>query len=223
MPTVDELVDQVCRETGLDETTGSTERAIALSQINRAYRRICAEANRLIPSTATVTAALSIVLSTDVPTLVTLDSVYRVDGDRLLPLERTTPERLLAIRGVGEGAPSMYAVLHGELLLDAVETSDPSTLSLRFTARPTALLFQGSEASILGIDPIYHEDLLGTLGVAYVLEGNEGEESRAAYYRGLADETLKLFKRSLVREGGLYNARGSDSGRFDTPAPRSAR
>lgn len=223
MSTVDELIEQICREGGLDDTTGSDERAIALSSLNRAYRRISAEAHRLIPATTTITAALDTVLSTAVPTLVTLDSVYRVDGARLLPLERTTPERLLAMRNTDGGTPGQYAVLHGTLMLDVVETVNPSTLSLNFSARPSALAEAGTEASIAGIDPVYHEDLLGVLALAYVLEGNEGEESRAAYYRGLADETLKLFKRSLIREGGLYNPRGSDSGRFDTPAPRSAR
>jgi hypothetical protein len=223
MATPSELVALVCRETGLDDTVSSDERAIALSSVNRAYRRIAGiEVKQVVPSSADVAAALDIDLSAAVPSLVTLDSVYRVDGSRTLPLDRTSPERLLEMRG-GSGTPTAYAVNGRTLMLNAVEDDAPGTLRLRFTARPGALSESDNETAIAGIDPVYHEDLLGTLAVAYVLEGYEGEEERAAYFRNQAQETLRLFKLDQVRRGGVYNPRGDDPTRFDTPGVRRAR
>jgi hypothetical protein len=227
MPTVNQLIEMVARETGLDDGSGSQDRSDILSAINRAYRRVCAEASRLVPGSADYTAALDTALSSIGSTLVTVDGVWREYGDRYIPLDRVSPERLMELRNDGGGTPTSYCVLHGTLMLDAIEAEDTSTIHVRFSGRPTALVDGGSEASIAGIDPIYHEDLLGTLAVCYVLEGAEGEEQRAAYFRGLVfdprDGTLPLFKRSLIREGGVVMPRDSSPTRWDTPDVRGAR
>lgn len=231
MPTVDELIEMVARETGLDDGSGSQERADIVTALSRAYRRVCAETSRLIPDTADISAALSTTFAAIDAGLVEIDSVWRVsdDGDRLIPLDRYAPERLREMQDTdGGGTPTAYAVEHGNLLLDTYETTGTvSTIRVYFSARPAALVDGGTEASIAGIDPIYHEDLVGTLAVCYVLEGAEGEEQRAAYFRGLVYDpqtgSMTLFKRSLVREGGVNNVRGDDPTRYDTPAPRSAR
>lgn len=223
MATVNQLVEQVARETGLDDSSGSDERAIVVSSLSRAYRRIVGiEAKRTLPGTHDETAALDIDLSAEVPSLVTVDSVHRIDGSRLIPLDRTTPERLLEMRG-SSGTPTAYAVVADQLMLDAVEDDNPSTLRLYYTSRPSELVDGGTEASIDGIDPVYHEDLLGNLAAAYILEGYEGEEERAAGFRMRADQTLSQFKRDQIRRGGVYEPRGDDVGRFDTPGPRGAR
>lgn len=220
MATVNEIISQVASETGLSTTGDAT---VLITNVNRAYRRINAEAKRLIPSSTTVTAALDITLLTAAPTLATLDSVWRISGTDDIPLERVTPERLYDMRVGADGYPTSYAVIHGTLALDAIEASSPSTLRLRYTARPTALVAGGAESTIVGIDPIYHEDLLGTLASVYILEGYEGVEERAAYYRRLYKDTLTLFKDSLIREGGVYNVRGDDTGRWSTADVASAR
>ena len=224
MPDVADLLELICRESGLSDS--SADQAIALGALNRSYRRVNAEVKRRIPSSANVTAALDIDLSVSVPTLASLDSVFRVDGDRLLEMERTTPEVLLSMRDAdGDGTPSYYAVLSGTLLLNAIETTGTvSTIQLRFTAKPTALTAASAEADIVGVSPLYHEDLLGTMSVCYVLEGTEGEEERASYYRQLLAETMRLFKKDANREGGAANQRLDDiHGRWSTPSPRSAR
>lgn len=224
MPDVADLLELICRESGLSDS--SADQAIALGALNRSYRRVNAEVKRRIPSTATVTAALDITLSSSVPTLASLDSVFRVEGDRLVELERTSPERLLQLRtSTGDGTPSHYAVLSGTLMLDAIETTGSvSDIQLRFTAKPAALTAVSLEAAIVGVSPLYHEDLLGTMSVCYVLEGTEGEEERASYYRQLLLETMRLFKKDANREGGVAGQRLDDIyGRWSTKSPGSAR
>lgn len=224
MPSVDELIEQVCRETGLDDTSGTEERALALSSLNRARRRLLAELDQKVETAQSfevTPVAVDVSLSANAPTLLRVNRVARVSDDREVLLDHLSPDRLRELRAeTAEGVPSAYAVEGDMLLLDGFDSS--TVLRVGYTGTATAMAEGGAEASI-DIMPIYHEDLLATLAVVYVLEGYEGEEERAATFRRNAQDALFLYKKEMVRRGGERLARVDDIGRWDTPGLGSAR
>jgi hypothetical protein len=220
MPTVSELITQVADETGLDATA---DQATILRSLNRSYRRICQEAACLQGTPGSLAgdgSSVDISLST-LSNLLSVDAVYLLSGGVYTPLPRVTADTIMQARTSPEA--SMYAYDGGSLLVDGpVATTD--SLYVRWTAAPSALTAVTTEAGILGVNFSFHEDLLAGLAMTHILEGEEGEEERAAYYRGLAMEAMVRFKRHLVDRGGdeMPNSRYG-AAHFHTPPPLGSR
>lgn len=212
MSTVSELIDQVCRHAGVDSSTGTDDRYEAIRCVDRAHRRVLAEAHgNKLTSTATILSGASSVLFT----AISIDRVYRAeDGIELDAVPAGEIQRRLV------SAPSSVTAytfdpLTGVLQVDAVAGSAGTDLLVAYSGRPAALVEGGAESTIL-IDPLFHEDLIGVLGTVYMLEGVEGQEERAAIHRRNAGDTLQLYKESLVRARGERVA-SDHAGRWITP------
>ncbi len=218
MPTVNELRSQIADETGLSTTadTSVIDRAL-----NRALRRICAETDCL-KATGTIAgdgSSVSVSLSS-LTGLSSIDSVFVLNSSGVyssLPL--VSHDAVLGARPASSA--SMYAYEGGSLLLDGPVASTDS-LYVRYVKAPTALAAGGAESTITanGIDVLFHEDLLANLAVVQILEGYEGDEQRAAYYRGLAAEAMLLFKNYLTsRAGNEFPNSRYGAPHFHSPEP----
>jgi hypothetical protein len=221
MPAVNDLRSQIADETGLNTTadTAALDRAL-----NRAMRRIVSETDCLKGTPATLAGdatTLDVSLSS-LTNLRAIDSVYLYDGSTYRPVTQSPTSNVMMARtspGVNQ-----YAWEGGALLLDG-PVGTANSLYIRWSAAPTALAAGGAEDTVTanGIPVEFHEDLLATLAMVTILEGYEGDEQRAAYYRGLAEGTLRRFKQYLVDRGGdeLPNARQGEH--FHTPSPLGLR
>lgn len=226
MPTVNDLRSQIADETGLSTTadTAALDRAL-----NRALRRIVGETDCLKGTPTAITGdgtSVDVSLAT-LTGLRAIDSVYLRTGSSssytYTPLPHAPVSEVMS--GRTASAASMYAWEGDSLLLDGpVGTSD--ALYLRWSKNVTALAAGGSEASITanGIPVEFHEDLLAGYAMVHILEGYEGDEQRAAYYRQLATEAMARFKQYLIHRGGdeLPNSRHGAS-HFHTPSPLEIR
>ena len=223
MSTVTEIIDQVCRHSGIDSATGTDDRNEAIRAVNRAYKRIFAEArpNKL----SQVITVLSATTSLTVTGIGSIVRVWRVeDGIELDAVSLAEIQRRLATQTSltsGKATAYSYDPVTDLFIVDAYSSSDGVQFGMVYTGSPAALVEGGDETTIL-IDPLFHEDLLGALGTCYILEGYEGQEERAAYYRSLVRETMQLYRESLWRNRGERVA-SDHGGRWPTAAPASAR
>ncbi len=212
---VSDLIAMVGAETSLNVDSGNAEWTQVLSALNRSYRKIARDF-QCVKSRITIT-------NTDAPTVLIADhvpsgyagsdnawSILGVDFVGVSDLTESYPDaflerrqfqQVLAAQSGADSKPKVYALQNGILTFDASPSAGCSIHIWAFV-NPTALADGGGEALIEGIPPSFHEDLLGTLATAYLLEGYEGQEQRAAYYRNLFKETAEDFRQYLRREGG---------------------
>jgi hypothetical protein len=137
-------------------------------------------------------------------------------------LKHVSLDRIVTAREAsGTAAPIGYCVSNGTFRLDSAP-NDGTAVSIYGIVRAPAFAEGNPETYLLGIDPLYHEDLVVALALCYALEGYEGQEERASYYRRLHAETLALFKQNLIRNGGLQLPNdGLDP--WSTPTPLRVR
>lgn len=220
MSTVTELVDQICRHTGIDSTTGTADRTEALRALNRAHRRVLIEAhsNRL-STTATIDEDAS---SETLSGISVIHRAYRnEDGVELDSVTLGEIQRRLVDEPT-EATAYYFDPLTQVLRIDAVAGSEGIVVLLDYSGRPSTLGEGGAESTIL-VDPMFHEDLLGEMGACYVLEGYEGQEERAAYYRGRNTETMQLYKEHVAFRSRSDRVPSDHGGRWLTPDVSSSR
>lgn len=234
MATVTQLVDHVCRETGLDADSGSDDRIQALRCINRSVRRISIEVPQdfYTASEANLTPSASgnVNLATGAPGMLRITEVYAYEtgDDARVPLDRITVEEMMELRGAtaASGTPTCYAADGRILYLDAFTSTTGVYIRYESDQLYTAQLAEGGAEASIPVHPAWHEELVGTLACCYALEGYEGQEDRAAYYRQLVYEprngTMTLYKREIVRNGGKHMPRFGGPN-WSTPAPSEAR
>jgi len=229
---VADSVNLICSETGLDDNTGTEDRIKALACYNRAYRRIaletrCIKAFGRHPLAGFVELSLNDFASFG-PSEV-LSDASGAFGDRFLAadfvwfanpqaddiwhpggetLVRLPMDRLITARTteISLQPPTSYALESSRLHLDAAPngTGTDQTYIVIYGSMGAPTLVEASlENAVVGINTMYHEDLICTLAACYVLEGYEGQEDRATYYRNLHANTLQMFKNDLIREGGI--------------------
>jgi hypothetical protein len=225
MPSVTELISQVADETGLHPTD---DQSVILRALNRALRRIVSETG-CVKVTGTIAgddASLAVSLAS-LTGLLKLDSVHLTDqSGRTGRLVRVTHPVVLDARP--QSRASLYAFEGGSLLLDG-PVGVGNSLLVRHTQLPPPLTTEWAddfEAVIVaaGIPVVFQEDLLGQLAMVHILEGYEGDEERAAYYRQLTGDAMRRFRRYLLERGGdeMPNAR-FDASHFHTPRPMGSR
>jgi hypothetical protein len=212
---VSDLIAMVGAETSLNVDSGNAERIQVLSALNRSYRKIardfqCVKGKLDIANSGAVTLKVSDHVPTSYPGTDAGNDVLGVDfvgvsdtGDTYpdIFLERRPIHQLLAAQSGADGKPTVYAMQNGIIHLNSASSSG-ETIHVWAFLNPTALVDGSAETDIQGIPPSYHEDLLGTLATAYLLEGYEGQEQRASYYRNLYKESAEDFRQHLRREGG---------------------
>jgi hypothetical protein len=223
VPDVSDLITQISEDTGLEDS--GTEAAQIVRALNRAYRRIVTEfaCNKYALAIAGDGTTTSWVLGSQDPDIIGIDTVHLYDGTTYTLLPQLRKESV----GQQGGNPMGYVVEQsGSSFTLWVDRAVPDgySLQIRYFQRPAELTSASLEADILGIDAVFHEDLLATLATAYILEGAEGEEERASYYRQLHAETKQVFVNFLVERGGfnLPNDRAF-APHFTTPAPLEGR
>lgn len=227
MPTVNELRSQIADETGLD-TTANT--AVLDRALNRALRRIVAETDCL-KGTPTAIAGDGSTVDVSLATLTnisSIDSVYIRSGASssyvYTPLFHAPVSAVQEART--QSVAGQYAWEGGSTIMLDGPVGSADSLFIRWTPAPTALAAGGAESTITanGIPVLFHEDLLAGLAMVQILEGYEGDEQRAAYYRALAMDSLQRFKHHLLDRGGdeMPNSRAGAS-HFHTPSPLDIR
>jgi hypothetical protein len=228
MDIVDQI-DLICSETGLDDTSQSQDRVKALACWNRAYRRVTLETKCIktygkyifttpgqvelkladFGATETLTDASAEFsgrfMAADYLWLLPAESADRwhPGGN---PLVSAPLDRVLASRGssASDGPPSYYTIRSGRLHLDsAPSVADGSGILIYGALSAPTLDETNVEDDVLGVNPVYHEDLICALASCYALEGYEGQEQRASYYRSLHKETMRMFKDDQIREASL--------------------
>lgn len=212
---------QVANETGLSATSDLT---VIVSALNRALRRILSQTYCYRTSGSITGAGSADVSLATLTGLLKIQSVQRVDSSGYYgDLHHASVEEVLNSRP--QSVPTMYAYDGGTLYLDGTLATNESVF-VRFVKGATALANGGAESTITvqGIPAEFHEDLLATLAVALLMEGYEGDEQRAAYYRSLATDTLERFK-VFLRERRGDNGMNSRAGasHFHTPNPLELR
>jgi hypothetical protein len=204
MPTVNELRSQIADETGLST---SADTAVLDRALNRAMRRIVSETDCLKGTPAAIAgdgSTVDVSLST-LTGLRSLESVYLRSGASgsyaYSPLGQAPIHAVIGART--RAGASMYAWEGDTLLLDG-PAGTSEHIYIRWSMNPTALAAGGAESTVTanGLPIEFHEDLLAGLAMTHILEGYEGNEQRAAYYRQLAVEAMARFKRYLVDRGG---------------------
>lgn len=243
MSTAAELVQSITEDAGVDTTAGTADRVKALSCLNRAYREVIGQF-RTIKAAATLTLTANTDLdltlanwtgytgSTDFTGSVSsrIAGLDAVGLDTSLSDTTTLPDSLLerkpytwVLKARGEastGDPRYYAFESGTLHLDRA-ASTTRLILFTYLSAPT-LTEASAESAIDGIDPGWQERLLLPLATAILLEGWEGEEERAAYFRRLAESARSDFAREVVRKGG-NTLPGWSVSDFRTPTPLTSR
>lgn len=223
MATVNELVAQVAAATSMSATTDAATIVLAL---NRSLRRISLEFETL-KSTASVTPAVGATSVTTVSIAATnpyqINSVYMVLNGVYTELIPVSMSELLERRP--QARPTAYAWEGGTTLeLDGAWPAGGYTMTARYTGRVTAIAAGGAESTISGVDPMFHEDLLGALATCLILEELEGEEERAAYHRNLYRETAQVFRKFLFDRSGEGAPNGrAGAAHFHTQRPLGLR
>lgn len=218
------LVDQVCADAGIDATAGTTDRAQALSCLNRALKRVAIDTGGFRDiARFTVTSRDYNLITTPQLQATTVDADASSNFSQVLNsidwigvsdstgvtefssrLQRVSPERLLNLRpplASSSSSPQFYAVNWPVLMLDAVP-SGGANLVVGYQRDP-ATLTDASSSYPQEIPSLFHEDLLGKLAVVILLEGYEGREQDAAYHRQLYAESLDRYMRWRVKNGGI--------------------
>lgn len=226
---VDESVDLICLDTGISATPASDDREKALACYNRAYRRIVLETRCIKAFGRHALASLVELSLNDFASFgpgESLSDATATFSDRFfgadhvwyaapeaadiwhpgretlkrLPLDKVIFNRSASI---STQPPTCYALQSHRLHLDSAPDSDGSYVVIYGSMAAPTLTEASVEDDVVGISPMYHEDLICALAICYVLEGYEGQEERARYYRTLYRETMDLFKDDQIRQGGV--------------------
>ena len=224
MPTVNDLISQIADESGLDATL---DQSAIVRALNRAQRSICSRVPMLTVTTNSTTAGDG---TTDF--FSTGSSIERIHAVLLCANgnHATGPFTELVQGNPGDIAlgkqttPPTHYWMYGS---SQFRTNGPvpvgQSLVVHYDPVPAALVAGGTEASI-SIPIAFHEDALAQVALTYILEGYEGDEQRAAYFRGLSSEAFERLKRWAFERGGVEapNARFGAQ-HFHTPDPLRVR
>jgi len=243
------LVSLICQEAGMDGSTGSTDRTVALSCLNRAMNQVAMETNgfadiarysttfrdsKLLPSPED--AGLASTADGDdsafvnpVSLLVSLDWIGVSSSTGLTEtdstLKRVSPQRMLQLRPPANSSantPSFYAMNWPLLMLDAVP---PSGANLVMGFRRSPLVLTDSPSSVpQELHALFHQDLLAKLGTVLALEGFEGREGDAAYHRRVLGDVWSRYREWILRNAGIdYPDDGTRIAAWSTPGIASTR
>jgi hypothetical protein len=220
MPTVTQLISQIADETGLSSTV---QEAVILRALNRALRRIHAEhvAIGAEPYVTTYVPAATRVYSLS-PTLSRIRVFLLVDSSTGNAVREIMPLSYADVKSLAASQLEHYAVRGNNIFFDGPVT-DGLEGKLFYDAVPAPLNAGTAEAGI-EVPVLFHEDLLAVIAMTYILEGYEGDEERAAYYRQLAGEAMHRYKAYMrTRTGPNMPNWRHGAPHFHTPRPLGSR
>lgn len=222
MPTVAELAQTIADDSGLDYTL---DQAVILRALNRAQRSICSRIPSLTGTANTTTAGDGVndffpaTTYERIHNVLVCDSANYATGP-FVELIHANPGDIAMSKP--SNPPTHYQMFGPQLRLNGPVPVGQS-LVVYYDPYPTTLTIATTEAAI-NIPVSFHEDALMALALAYILEGYEGDEQRASYYRNLATEAIQRLIAWSVRRGGVEapNARFG-AAHFETPSPLEIR
>lgn len=222
MPTVAELAQTIADDSGLDYTL---DQAVILRALNRAQRSICSRIPMLTSTTNSTTAGdgttdfFSIASYERIHNVLLCDSANFATGP-FVEIVQGNPGDIALGR---PASPPTHFYLYGQQLRLNGPIPVGQSMVINYDPAPVTLTIATASADI-NVPVAFHEDALMTLALAYILEGYEGDEQRASYYRQLANDAIQRLIAWAVRRGGVEapNARFG-AAHFETPDPLEIR
>ena len=225
MATVEALVDRVCQDTGLDNSTGAGgERSVALDALNEAYETIAAESGLNIDegsvSLTEGTYKYDIIGDLSITDREVFNSFWLSDGTATkTPLQRVKMDKMrrLLEGTLTNSTPIFYAMRGNQLWLSPPPAAN-TTLFYEYTKTTPELVessASGTQETTPSLFPAsFHRKALAKLAVAIVLENYEGREDVAALHRRRADDEIARINAWSVRVGGIEGPRDTPKNRI---------